>query len=1179
MLARIIVLVLLLAAPAGAQVVSTGTSDPGGYSTGFTRSMWASSLGCVLLAYGNGSSPGGNNSLRCYRPVQNDWITLYANTSGATGPNNRDNQLGFYVDNLKQFWVYGGTFPAGVYVRSGRFNLSACVPIPTTNCATLAYSSVNDNIDTIENFGGGGSDSGQDWNPACDGGVGCGIIVGGNGVETKVWIIERNTAAQITALGGISTQKYCGNGSGGSFLWIMCEYTGSKPTGRNQALGSVVAVDGDFYVGAGSTDSTHHMTDLWKFTRATNAFSSVTASYPAGASGSYQTNLTYDSDLGVIFFYLGEASTSRWIGWDIATASWIDATTPMGLPCRFDQVGTYMPTVKKHFFSGGNICGSGNGVGSGVTLVSPSGLYLNSKLYLAPGLWTFRSFAGLPGGVMGKDTQSVKHMSMAVNLINDEVYNIGGDWGVTTGNPISDPSPTGIGETARNEVWSFNPLTNTATLQFPYCGGTKGDVTVARPTEVGVVWDGTQFWILPGYEGQGNPTSFGDYRTGLPPPDANPYEWPCNLTTQALPVNAILKFNVTTKKFSQPSMPASPCCGTLQLPKNGRYDSVNNSIWRIGTTGVGTLIEQYFITSNTWQSYQLVCAADPHTLGTPGGCGTGNAYINDVGLGFEQFAMDDSKGGRKIYILDTTHYRLIIINMASCVNGGGCGASIGARPPAVGPFASCLSFDFATGMNTCPGGRTMSDYSSLQWDNFNNVVLYPFIPTAAPAEGCNPNYSPPDCGDYDGLAGYPKLVVYDPVLDVWSQDASLTDTGARVRGNSFIFHPNQNFLVSYGGCIPNGCNDGSPGMTGYWVYRKGGTSVVSSVATLTINSTPATDIPITVSPNDNSGAGDGLTNFTRTYTVANKTAVTAIAPATASGNPFSDWTGCDSVGGTGNRTCTIVITNNKTITAHYTTIAVNRTLTINSTPSGIPMIVSPNDINGNGNGTTPFTRTYADNAPLTITAPLTSGTSTYTIWGPSNCTSLNGPICNLTMSSDKIITVPYVACLPAQNSVQFSNVQNQCNWSYRDSSGALMTYTNGQWTGPEGSLGIGSGGLMHPGTSRSAVRRWTAPVTMDITITGNVRDADTGGGDGINASIVRNSTQTLFTASIDNGNIVGSDYSLSLTVMAGDTIDFIVAPRANNNFDTTVFDPLISLVAGKPVRFGAGARVGSGVRW
>jgi photosystem II stability/assembly factor-like uncharacterized protein len=62
--------------------------------------------------------------------------------------------------------------------------------------------------------------------------------------------------------------------------------------------------------------------------------------------------------------------------------------------------------------------------------------------------------------------------------------------------------------------------------------------------------------------------------------------------------------------------------------------------------------------------------------------------------------------------------------------------------------------------------------------------------------------------------------------------------------------------------------------------------------------------------------------------------------------------------------------------------AVQRTLTLNSLNpnSGVPITVSPNDINDSGNGSSPFMRIYYDKANVTLTAPLTHGGNYFSKW-------------------------------------------------------------------------------------------------------------------------------------------------------------------------------------------------------
>lgn len=83
--------------------------------------------------------------------------------------------------------------------------------------------------------------------------------------------------------------------------------------------------------------------------------------------------------------------------------------------------------------------------------------------------------------------------------------------------------------------------------------------------------------------------------------------------------------------------------------------------------------------------------------------------------------------------------------------------------------------------------------------------------------------------------------------------------------------------------------------------------------TLTVASTnPSSGVAISVSSLDNNNLSDGTTEFTRTYNAAVQ--VTLVAPATAGGNAFSSWTGCDSTTGSN---CTVTVSVDRTVTANF----------------------------------------------------------------------------------------------------------------------------------------------------------------------------------------------------------------------------------------------------------------------
>jgi len=163
---------------------------------------------------------------------------------------------------------------------------------------------------------------------------------------------------------------------------------------------------------------------------------------------------------------------------------------------------------------------------------------------------------------------------------------------------------------------------------------------------------------------------------------------------------------------------------------------------------------------------------------------------------------------------------------------------------------------------------------------------------------------------------------------------------------------------------------------------------------LTVNSTnPSTGVAITVSPNDVNGAGNGTTSFTRTYDSG--TAVTLTAPSTASGDPFSSWSGCTSAS---TETCNVTMSNNTTVTANYTA----------STVTSITV--------------TPTTATIGTQQQFTATVTGTGSFATTVTWsvsGPSPST-WTGSIGSI--SSSGLYETPYPA--PATVTVTATSTQD-----------------------------------------------------------------------------------------------------------------------------------------------------------
>ncbi|MGA9058426.1 MAG: glycoside hydrolase family 44 protein [Terriglobia bacterium] len=163
---------------------------------------------------------------------------------------------------------------------------------------------------------------------------------------------------------------------------------------------------------------------------------------------------------------------------------------------------------------------------------------------------------------------------------------------------------------------------------------------------------------------------------------------------------------------------------------------------------------------------------------------------------------------------------------------------------------------------------------------------------------------------------------------------------------------------------------------------------------LMVNSTnPSSGVAITVSPNDVNNDGNGTTSFTRTYDSG--ATVTLSAPATASGNPFSSWSGCTSASTV---TCTVTMSSNTTVTANYTQSAITS------------VTVAPNSP----------TATIGTQVQFTATVAGTGNFSTTVTWEVRLLSSWTGSIGSI--SSSGLYETPYPA--PAYVTVTATSTQD-----------------------------------------------------------------------------------------------------------------------------------------------------------
>ena len=177
-----------------------------------------------------------------------------------------------------------------------------------------------------------------------------------------------------------------------------------------------------------------------------------------------------------------------------------------------------------------------------------------------------------------------------------------------------------------------------------------------------------------------------------------------------------------------------------------------------------------------------------------------------------------------------------------------------------------------------------------------------------------------------------------------------------------------------------------------------------------------------------------------------------------------------------------------------------------------------------------------------------------------------------TSASDFTITTP-----PSTTTwdlvTEYSNTQGPV-WYYLNEDLSQMSYGHAVYGGSyyQGATtygGIGAG-YIHPSdpttnpTQANGLIRWVSPVNATISLAGTYRDVDTVTGDGVNFSIVKNGSTTLFSDDVPSGTGTRS-YSISSTVVTiGDTIDFTVDPKTEHAWDGTALTSTIAVVSLTP---------------
>lgn len=144
-------------------------------------------------------------------------------------------------------------------------------------------------------------------------------------------------------------------------------------------------------------------------------------------------------------------------------------------------------------------------------------------------------------------------------------------------------------------------------------------------------------------------------------------------------------------------------------------------------------------------------------------------------------------------------------------------------------------------------------------------------------------------------------------------------------------------------------------------------------------------------------------------------------------------------------------------------------------------------------------------------------------------------------------------------STDFSSTQGQDQWYYKEYNGSTyvdMTWDSGagRWKGSYDYCLVMQGS-QHPDTNDS-VRMWSAQNSGTIRIQGTAKKEDSNG-DGVVVSIIKNGTTIWGPSTVTN--TTGSSHDFTTSVSQGDAIYFVVNQNGDGAYDTTVWDPTITV--------------------
>ena len=228
-------------------------------------------------------------------------------------------------------------------------------------------------------------------------------------------------------------------------------------------------------------------------------------------------------------------------------------------------------------------------------------------------------------------------------------------------------------------------------------------------------------------------------------------------------------------------------------------------------------------------------------------------------------------------------------------------------------------------------------------------------------------------------------------------------------------------------------------------------------------------------------------------------------------------------------------------------------LTVNSTApaSGATISVAPADHNGRTSGTTGFTLTYNAGTAVTLTAPATSGSNTFSSW--TGCATANAVTCTVTLNANTAVTANYTAPVtyaltvnstaPASGvSVSASPADNNgattgtTSFTFIYNAGTTVTLTTpatsgsntfSSWTGCATANAVTCTVTLNANTAVTA--NYTAPVTYALT----VNSVNPASGVSVSASPADNNGATTGTTSFTFIYNAGTTVTLTTPATSG----------------------------------------------